>query len=386
MPRIRHLIAVALLFASNGLLLASLLPWYPNLKLRFELSDFSFGLVVASVAVGSILSSAMPAILLRRCSPWILTVTGTIVMAGLLNFAPHLNSAVLLGVLIGLLGLLDPVVDVAQNLIAMRVQTAGRKSWMSSWHACWSLGAATGGALGTWAVGHIGMPLHMALASVVATALALVGVVLLGSWGNGREVPVASEATGASKSTGLWWLVAPLVVVAVAGAMVEEVANSWAALAAHGIGGMPVERAGMAFTVMLAAQCVGRFLGDPMINRLGRVNVGRLGGVLIAVGGVLAMAASGPMCLLVGLACAGFGSATIVPSAFAAAAELPGMAAGSGLTMVSWLLRIGFVATSPIIGFISDLTSLRTALGIVVVGGLAIVGLARALSTRVSAR
>lgn len=40
-------------------------------------------------------------------------------------------------------------------------------------------------------------------------------------------------------------------------------------------------------------------------------------------------------------------------------------------------MRVGFVATSPVIGSLSDLTSLRVSLGLLAVVGVAIVYLAR---------
>ena len=50
----------------------------------------------------------------------------------------------------------------------------------------------------------------------------------------------------------------------------------------------------------------------------------------------------------------------------------PGLPEGAGVTIASWLLRIGFLGASPLIGFVSDLTSLRVALAILALGGLAV--------------
>lgn len=68
-----------------------------------------------------------------------------------------------------------------------------------------------------------------------------------------------------------------------------------------------------------------------------------------------------------------------MPSAFAAAARLPGMSEGAGVTVVSWLMRLGFLATSPVIGLISSMTGLRWALGLLIVVGLLVVLSAPAL-------
>lgn len=364
------IIGTGLLFASNGAMFASLLPWYPTLMREWGLTESIFGFIVACFALGSILSSAAPAPIVRHFGPLKTVAIGTILMAVVLSLGgATLTGGLTLALLLFVIGFVDPIVDVAQNVVAVRVQDNVGFSIMSSVHASWSLGAAAGGAVATLAVGHLEMGWYLLIASVVATVVAGIGCVLVG------EVP-DQKTQEESESRGNWailLLVLPIVVVAISGTAVEEVANNWAALMAAQIAGVPVAESGVALTLMLAAQCVGRFLGDPMINRWGRVTVARFGGVLIAGGTVAAMLSTGELGLFAGLAAAGFGCATIVPSAFTAASKLPGISEGAGLTVVSWLMRIGFLATSPIIGLLATATSLRLALGILVVAGLTIV-------------
>lgn len=367
------IVGTALLFASNGALFASLLPWYPSLMRTWGLSESAFGFIVACFAFGSIVSSAAPAPIVRRFGPLRTVAVGTVVMAAVLSVGGFvLGGGLALAALLLFLGFVDPIVDVAQNVVAVRVQDEAGFSIMSSVHASWSLGAAAGGAAATTAVGHVSMSWYLVGAALVATALAWLGCTLV------SEVPAAEENTETHSQPGLHvaWLVLPIVVVAISGTAVEEIANSWAALMAADLTHVPVSEAGGALTVMLAAQCVGRFLGDPMINRWGRTHVAQFGGVLIATGAILAMLSHSAPILFLGLGAAGFGCATIVPSAFTAASRLPGLSEGAGLTMVSWLMRIGFLATSPIIGLVASSTSLRVALGILVLGGVTIITLA----------
>ena len=65
-----------------------------------------------------------------------------------------------------------------------------------------------------------------------------------------------------------------------------------------------------------------------------------------------------------------------------AADQLPGLRAGTGLMVVSWLLRIGSVSSPPVVGLVADATSLRVGLLVVPVAGLAAMLLAMALSPR----
>jgi hypothetical protein len=85
---------------------------------------------------------------------------------------------------------------------------------------------------------------------------------------------------------------------------------------------------------------------------------------------------------IAGFAAAGFGVATLVPAAMHGADQLPGLRPGTGLTAVTWLMRIGFVSSPPVVGLIADATSLRVGLLVVPAAGVAVILLAVALSPR----
>lgn len=127
---------------------------------------------------------------------------------------------------------------------------------------------------------------------------------------------------------------------------------------------------GMAFVAMQGAATVGRLVGDRVVDRFGQRRVARVGGALTAVGMALALLLPSVGTAVLGFALAGLGIATLVPAAMHAADEIPGLPAGVGLTVVGWLLRVGFLASPVVVGVLADLTSLRLALGTVVVAGV----------------
>lgn len=173
----------------------------------------------------------------------------------------------------------------------------------------------------------------------------------------------------------------PLAVIAICGSMTEEIANNWAALAAAQISHVPAASVGLVFSVIIGSQCVGRFTGDLLIHKQGRAWVARLGGVLITVGGITIISAQEPVQLLIGLAAVGYGSAMLVPSALGTAARIPGIAPEPGLTPVNWIMRVGFLITSPAVGLITTAVNLRWGLTILPVIGVAAFFLARNLAT-----
>lgn len=376
-PR-RARVGVSLFFFTNGFLFANLLPRYPEIKLAFALTNTQFGVLAACFAAGALLASALPAPLIRRFGAGQVALGSTLVLAALMagvGVAPHV---VVLGVFLLAGGFADAVTDAAQNVHGLRVEDAYGRTIINSLHALWSLGATSGGAVGALAA-SLGVPLaaHLAAAGLVgavtaalATWLSRLPASFHGPHDQAAERPESTRLTGA-----MWWALLPLGALATIGALPEETASNWAALYLVQVVGTPLGLAGLGFVIMIAAQTVGRFLGDPATDRWGVVPVMRAGGVLIALGGVLVVAFPVLPVVLVGYALAGFGCATVVPAAYAAAGRLPGLPEGAGVTIASWLLRVGFLATPPLVGLVSDLSSLRVALAILVVVGLAVLAL-----------
>jgi hypothetical protein len=347
-------------------------------------------MMAASIAVGALASSAAPPPLIRKFGLRRVMIAGfgatAVVMAG----AGWVTSGIVLAGFIALAGFMDAIVDVAQNVTGVRVENSLGKSVLSSMHACWSLGAAAAGAVATWAASS-GVPIqaHLAISSAVSLGVGLAGVWLVGHYALGSDTHDTSDAppppgTTPQRRTRVFWLVLPLVILAISGAVIEDVANNWASMAGVYLAGVRVDAAGVFFTLMVGAQAVGRFTGDAMINRLGRVRVARIGGTLITVGAIIAVVSTAPVPLIIGLVAMGFGCATIVPSAYAVAAALPGVSSSTGVTIVSWLLRVGFLATSPLIGALTGLTSLRVGLTVPVIAGVAVILLAPRLRVSVT--
>jgi MFS family permease len=146
--------------------------------------------------------------------------------------------------------------------------------------------------------------------------------------------------------------------------------------------GTPGAVAAFGYVALVGCMFIGRLLGDRLVDRFGERTVVRTGGLITAVGMGTALAFPSVPGTIAGFAAAGFGVATLIPAAMHRADQLPGMRPGTGLTVVTWLMRIGFFGAPLIVGVIADATSLRVGLLSVPVAGVAVVLLAGALSAR----
>ena len=111
-------------------------------------------------------------------------------------------------------------------------------------------------------------------------------------------------------------------------------------------------------------------VGDRLVDRFGERAVARTGGLIAAGGMGCALVFPSVPGTIAGFAAAGLGVATLIPAAMHGADKLPGMRPGTGLTAVTWLMRVGFFGAPLIVGVVADATSLRIGLLSVPVAGL----------------
>lgn len=160
-------------------------------------------------------------------------------------------------------------------------------------------------------------------------------------------------------------ILAPLALVALAGISVEDIGNNWSAVLLSAERDVTAASAGVGLSVLLAAQFIGRLLGDRVIDRLGRRATLLISLAAVTVGLFGAAWAPNVGLTLAGLALAGLGCAVTVPIAFATADAVPGLATHSGVTWISWIMRTAALGLSPAIGLMSQGGSLPLAISAV---------------------
>lgn len=376
---------VSLMFFTNGVLFSALLPRYPEIKDGFDLTNSAFGLLVVAFPAGAILAAGLAGRVVRRFGTLRTNAYGSVLLALATMVAAASGQVWLFAVGLAVAGAVDSLVDAAQNVQGVLVERWRGRSVINSLHALWSIGAATGGAIGAAAAAADVSPATQTVVNgVLWSVVAVVACLVAGVPAEVRERVRAEDAeqhpdhaaghaapAGSAAARRLAWrMLLPLVVLAICGILVEDVANNWAVLYLRGDAGAPTAVAGLGLTAAVGAQFIGRLLGDRMTDRWGRDVVARTGGLLIAVGAVLVAASPAYPVAFAGFAIAGFGSATLVPAAFAAAGRVRGLPEGTGIAILGWLMRLGFLLTSPAVGVLSDLTSLRVALLLPAMAGL----------------
>ena len=375
-PQLARL-AVAAVFFANGALFANVIPRYPEIRNDLGLTNAALGAALAAFPLGALLAGLLAAPLIQRFGSARVASAGIVALAIALVLVGLAPGWAALAAIFLVAGGIDSVTDVAQNAHGLRVQRAYGRSIVNSFHGIWSVGAVTGGLIGAATIA-----LDVSLETALVAASAFFTVVALVAYRWMLPGPDDTERVGHSHqkiTSATVRALAALGVLAACGAVVEDAGASWGAIYLRDDIGTAAAVAGLAFVALQMAMTVGRLTGDRVVDRFGQRTVVRTGGVVTALGMGFALAVPSAATTLIGFAIAGLGVATLVPAAMHTGDELPGLSAGVGLTVVSVLLRVGFLVSPPLVGLTADAISLRVGLLGVVLAGTIVVFFSRVL-------
>lgn len=371
--------AVLLVFAAAGFVMGQAIARVPALRDAVGASTGELGLALMGMGLGSLLAMPFTGRLVDRFgSRAVVTVAVLIACSGWSALALAPSVPVLMATFV-VTGTAVGVWDVAMNIQGAHVEQQRDRAWMTYFHAGFSAGAVLGagaGALAAWlGVGLVQLPV---LAAVAAAAAVVGAQRFVTEDHDGDPTPDRPARRGVTRVEVL------IGVVCLAAALAEGAANDWLALLLVDVQGAPEAFGALALTAFNLTMTVGRLVGGPVIDRVGRDVVVRVGGLLAGAGILVVTLVPSLTLALVGGLLWGLGVSTIFPAAMSAAGEVPGRG-NRAITVVSTIAYGAFLFGAPTIGLLAEQVGLDRAL-FVVVGVLALmVVLAPVMRSRVAA-
>ncbi|WP_131738600.1 MFS transporter [Actinomadura roseirufa] len=361
-----------LTFALAGLLTGVWVARMPALAAKFGTTEGEIGVVVLVWGLGAIVAmQALRGVMARAGSRSVLRLALPLTALSYVGVALAPTYGLLLAA-VAVFGMTFGITDIAMNAQGSVVEHAYRRPVMSGMHAGWSVGALTGGLVGV-ATAAAGLGFTT---TVLASALASLplGLALGRTYLPDPAAPAGAGGDAARRLPAAVYLVGVLAFIAF---MTEGSIADWSGLLLHDELGSTQAVAALGYPMFELAMLLGRLVGDRVRTRVGtrRLLAGAgLGTALGMTGVVLAPAA--PVALA-GFFVTGLVVCTVVPTTISLAGTAAPGRTGAAVAQVGAMGYGGLLLGPVVVGFLSDATSLRLGVGVVVVLALLIAAGAR---------
>lgn len=355
----RNRLAIYLMFLLCGFVTASWAPMVPLVKARLSISDSVLGTIMLALGFGAMFSMPIAGILINKIGSGKLMFISALLVSIVTPAISSSPSPITTGLSLFLFGAFLGGIDIAMNTQAVAVENAGGKPVMSGFHAMYSVGGLLGAGIISFLLGREINPKYCAFA---VSATLLISVIIL----KPRFLPRNFDISGGSHKftfppprllvLGIFCFI----VFLAEGAMLD-----WSAVLLKSQHGFSAATAGLAFACFSVAMAIGRFTGNFLNEKVGKVKLLQIGSLVCT---------TGYFCLtelpnstyfpasLIGSALIGLGASNVVPIIFSSAGLVSSLPPGMAIASVATFGYTGLLVGPAFIGYIADHTSLPAAL------------------------
>ncbi|KGA15752.1 hypothetical protein GM50_16370 [freshwater metagenome] len=377
--QIRARFAVTLTFITNGLVVGAFVARIPDIKDILEISNSTLSLILLASAFGVFAALGRAGKLCARYGSSPVAFYGSIFLGSIYIIQSlALFSVWAFALMAFMAGYALAVQDVAMNTHAVTLEHQSGKRLMSVFHAMFSIGGFSGGVFGgLCSEFEINYQIQTLFVCSLIIAIAffvrkfwLPGIIDI------HEIEPGVKANRPA----IIWLFGFFGLCSTIG---EGAAGDWGGVLARETYGASPFLSAVPYVAFSATMILGRLSGDFLATKFGASRVLATGGFVASTGLALGLILDSTFGAIMGWFWLGMGLSVAIPLLFSAAGSLANnrlagqIAPSQAVAMVSGIAYFGFLVGPPFIGFISDLTSLRTAMFIPAFLGLTMVASAR---------
>jgi MFS family permease len=366
-------------FAAFGLFWGAWGAILPAVRDGAGVNDGELGVALLMIGLGALVSMRFTGHLIDRYGGVVLPVVT--VLFAICGVLPALAGSVgTLSAALLLLGATSGATDVAINATGSHAEAATGRPVMNLAHGMFSVAVvvASLGTAGLRAAGVGALPvLGGAGALIVITALVVLArrdtanSSSAAAEGSSRELPAETPRSGLQPALLMFGVLCAIAY------LVENAWQSWSAVHLDTSLNAPAGLASSAPAVFAAAAATGRFAGNALLKRVRQVQLLIAGGLVAAVGSLVASTANHPWTALVGIGVAGLGTSVCAPTVIGMAGAWAGPVRRAGaISVVTTIAYLGFLIGPAAVGAVSSQWSLPVALAGVAVLAVVVAGLA----------
>ncbi len=356
-------LATLFAFLINGFSVGNFVSRIPDFKSELEISNGVLGaaLLCASLGVLSALRPTSRSAAKYGSGPLTKYAAFTLALAvplvGLLFNLPWFFFS-----LFGY-GVLSSIHDLSMNAHAAALEDKAGKRVMSTFHAMWSIGGLSGGAIGgLLATTNVSIRFHALFVALLIFVIALI----TRNWFLPASADQHAFEKHEKRKTPSKFLILGL--LGLCGALGEGAASDWGGVLAREGYNASVFMSTLPYVFFSFTMVVGRLSGDFLAHKFGVVRLLTWSGLIAGFGLALGLLAGNIYGVIIGWFLLGIGLSTVIPMMISATGKLANdkysgqVSAAEGVALVTGVAYFGFVIGPPVIGFLSDLITLRWAM------------------------
>ncbi|PLK71348.1 MFS transporter [Rhizobium sp. TH135] len=351
-------LAIMTAFFLQPIAFGSWLPQIPGVQERLALGPAELAIALLGLPTGILLMLPFAGQLVGRIGSRNTLLYGFPVFLALVPLPVAAPDIVSLFLLLVLLGMGLSTIELGLNVEADIIEKRGSASIMNRCHGFWSLGIMTGSLIGAGFLAlHTSPALAIGLLSLLLVPVAFVVC---------RALPLHEMPAAETQPRSSWRLPSPgilgisLFVFGIT--MTEGAVADWSAVYLKDVFSTSGMATGMGYVVFAMMVSVGRFLGDAAKERFGPVVLARICLSFSLAGMLLVVVAPVTAIVYLGLGCVGLGVSVGFPLAVTASADLGDRPAAENVAILSFIALFGFLVGPPMIGFVAELSGLRSGL------------------------
>ncbi len=363
---IQHRIAIAALFFSYGLCFASWASRIPTIQQKLHLSDATLGGILLALPTGLFVSLPISGWAIAKFGSRKIVIISALLYCSTLLGIGFAETLFQLLIALFLFGFFGNILNIAVNTQAVGVEALYTKPIMASFHGMWSLAGFTGATIGTFMIGgdvSTGYHYLFIWMMVIICMMICIKYLLWQDAPRDANQPIFSMPEKSLLSLGF---------IAFCSMICEGAMFDWSGVYFKKVVQVEKEWIGAGYTAFMITMAGTRFVADYFTSRFGLKRVLQCSGLLTAIG--LAISVINPTLTfaLIGFLLVGVGVSSVVPLVYSAVGKSKTLSPGVAIAAVSTLGFSGLLIGPPIIGFISELTSLRGSFSLIAIMGLCV--------------
>jgi MFS family permease len=362
-------LAVALVYFCMGLCFASWASRIPDIKTTLHLNDVMFGSILFALPVGQFLMMPFSGKLVTHFGSRRVLLFALPVYTICLSNVGLVKEGWQLAIALFLFGLAGNLCNISINTQGVAAEHLYERPIMASFHGGWSLAGFTGALIGLLMINLKIVPIwHFMTVIILVWIIFRINYPFLvkGKSGIKRD---GSSTKFFARPDGI---LLQLGVIGFCSMASEGAMFDWSGVYFKDVVKAPASLVILGYTSFMIMMAAGRFLADRIISKIGRKKLLQICGVMISTGLFTSVLFPYLIPCTIAFMLVGLGVSSIVPTVYSAAGRHHKVPAGIALATVSSVSFLGFLMGPPLIGYISEIASLRYSFAVIGVFGMGI--------------